>query len=820
MADLDLLDLDDMFNDDGDQLFEGLDIELDGMGDIISNEKKEKPPPVAAAPPPAAAARRAGGPRTKRTNPMLEKAAEEDDDGTTPKRRKTKRKSKAPSAFDDDEFIVDEQPKKKRKAALKAKKATEPITKTKRKKKSETEVTTPPPAASPALPPPPTVLAASTSMASKAKSSGPTVSVAAAGQFGGRVKRGSASSMGGSTKVKRRLKKAATAAAAAGGETETPGGIAVAPKPDKPDTIKPPKPEPTFGGLAPSRQLFYPFLESVPPEPTMQKRKAYPVLDRINSALTSQIASSPNATQQPPTQPPRPGVPTEESAIFKLMLETYEGNDKDKQAFTAEKRAALLKGIPVMRDMIHGLDKPRLVGDVFSMCWLLTRQYNFIKQSLDNMKNWCKDEFNEEDYSATYDPPVEKPKHSKWKSPVVKLKISFNGYKEPKGTPPLIGVLPPIVVDAASVSRASFAITAAAVAEAKLKAAESKRSAIPTVKTTAVTATKTKKKKEKASGKPTKAKTLVVATATAPAVVPTSVVARTYTGSSPQARRQQIMEKVAKLALQLENAQQTEHTIGKLDPIPEEDPPLHTARMWDFLQKAGFYKHPPSKRLGLRSPEVNPRGVFLPVPTKIRGRESKEDKFSQDSLFDRLQSLLVEENIDDNENEDSDSDDDSLDFLEDDDDDDDGFDFKRAEEDTDENDDRNVGLADLSKLSIEERTFIQLASAGLIRKSLFPVVELAVSSDDEDEDENDEVENDMVNVIGKMSSDLSAITAMNNARVSYLETATAGPDLLYKKQIEEEQAALIAKCQNLIKRNREKAKKAKQKKDDNLNLPW
>jgi hypothetical protein len=808
MADLDLLDLDDMFNDDGDQLFEGLDIELDGMGDIISNEKKEKPPQTAAATPPPAA-RRAGGPRTKKTNPMLEKAAEEDDDGTTPKRRKTKRKSKAPSAYDDDEFIVDEQPKKKRKAALKAKKATEPMTKTKRKKKAE-EVTTPSPAAPPA-PPPPTVLAASTSMASKAKSSGPTVSVAAAGQFGGRVKRGSASSMGG-TKVKRRLKKST----AGGVETETPGGgIAVAPKPD---SIKPPKPEPTFGGLAPSRQFFYPFLESVPPEPSMQKRKAYPVLDRINSALTSQIASSTNATQHP-TQAPRPGVPTEETAIFKLMLETYESNEKDKLAFTAEKHAALLKGIPVMRDMIHGLDKPRLVGDVFSMCWLLTRQYNFINQSLENMKNWCKDEFTDEDYRATYDPPVEKPKHSKWKSPVVKVKISFNGYKEPKGTPPLIGVLPPMVVDAAAVSRASIASTAAAVAEAKLKVFESKKSTIPTVKTTAATA-KTKKKKEMATGKTTKAKTVVVAT-TLPASVPTSVVARTYTSSSPQARRQQIMEKVAKLALQLENAQQTEQIVGKLDPIPEEDPPLHTTRMWEFLQKAGFYKDPPSKRLGLRSPEVNPRAVFLPVPTKIRGREAKEDKFSQHSLFDRLQSLLVEENIDGNENdddEDSDSDDDSLDFLEDDDD-DDGFGFKTAEEDTDENDDRNVGLADLSGLSIEERTFIQLASAGLIRKSLFPMVELIMSSDEED-DENDGLEDDMVNVIGKMSSDLSAITAKNNARVSYLETATAGPNLLHKKQIEEEQAALIAKCQNLIKRNKEKAKKAKQKKDDNLNLPW
>ena len=39
---LDDLDLDDMFAEDGDTLFEGLDIQLDGMGDIISDEQKEQ----------------------------------------------------------------------------------------------------------------------------------------------------------------------------------------------------------------------------------------------------------------------------------------------------------------------------------------------------------------------------------------------------------------------------------------------------------------------------------------------------------------------------------------------------------------------------------------------------------------------------------------------------------------------------------------------------------------------------------------------------------------------------------------------------------
>ena len=57
-------------------------------------------------------------------------------------------------------------------------------------------------------------------------------------------------------------------------------------------------------------------------------------------------------------------------------------------------------------------------------------------------------------------------------------------------------------------------------------------------------------------------------------------------------------------------------------------------------------------------------------------------------------------------------------------------------------------------------------------------------------------------------------------RISFIERLTSDADVYYNKQVEEEQTVLIAKCQNLMKRTKEKAKKAKQKKDENLNLPW
>ncbi|KAL3914413.1 MAG: hypothetical protein SGARI_000136 [Bacillariaceae sp.] len=640
-----------MFNDDGDMLFEGLDLELDGMGDIIANEKKETP---AAAPAPA---RRTGGPRTMRRNPMLEKAeAEEGGDG---KKRKTKRKSKAPSVFgDDDEDFIDEQPKKKRKAALKAKKAVEPIVKTKRRKKTD----------DPTQIPPPTAFGG---MNSKTKSSGPTIAVAAAGQFGGRMKRGSVSSMG-TTKVKRRMKKSSGADAS---ELE-----AVVPKPDP---LVPPEPESTHGGLDSSDLRFYPFLEAVPAENSLQRRKAYPIMDKINTTLTSQMASAASAPAQADSDI------TGDSAILKLMLEIYK-NDRDKNP---DKKGSLLKVIPHMREMIKKQDRQKLVNDGFSMCWLLTRQYNFLKQSLENMDTFCREEFTDEDYKATYEVPAEKPKFNKWKSPVVKLSLAFHGYKEPKGSSSLQGLLPPMVVE---IPKESLAAMAAA---SKLKVAEAKKAAAAAK----ASGTKTKKKKDKAGDK---SKTKGGAAAGAGASAAT--VPKTYTTSNPQARRQLIMEKVTDVAIQLEDSQKAQSAGGNLQPIPQEDPPLQTSRMWELVQSAGFYKHPASKRLDLKSPEVHPRGLFLKTPARIQGSDAAAEEVSSNSLFDRLQSMLVDEgeDEDDSSSEGDDSDSDvSLGFLDEDDED-------LEEEGKMDNEfvdtESAPDILDLSDLTLDERTFIHL----------------------------------------------------------------------------------------------------------------
>ena len=92
-------------------------------------------------------------------------------------------------------------------------------------------------------------------------------------------------------------------------------------------------------------------------------------------------------------------------------------------------------------------------------------------------------------------------------------------------------------------------------------------------------------------------------------------------------------------------------------------------------------------------------------------------------------------------------------------------------------------MADLSQLSMEEKTFLQLCKVGLIRKSIFPTVELVL--EDDDDPSRKKAEDDLVNVIGEMTADLSTLTARNNARIGYLESALDPTELAFRKQWEE-----------------------------------
>lgn len=752
---LDDLDLDNMFDDD--MLFDGLDIEFEGMGDIVTERGAHSAPP-----PP----RR--GPKTQRTNPMIEMAeAQEKKEASAQKRRKTRRKTKIPVAFgdDDDDYVEDQPRKKQRRAAAmgKNKAPASPVSadSKKRKKTKKGEA-----------------LAPTSSKTKKGSIVPPTSGVAAAGRFG---KRGG--STGANSKNKRKAK--------GSGRDSLSGSAEGYPSPLP--LFRPQGSEPTFGGLRPSKVMFYPFMESVPPEPSLKARKLFPVLDRISSALTSHLNASSIAAfndtkKDKKKKDDKHGTSSDMNdaagtdAIFKLLAETYESSDREKAAFTAEKQKLLLKAIPKLRDTIKQYEKTQLIKDLYSMCGLLNRQFNFLKQSLDNMNGWCKTEFSKSDYQATYAKPTPKlPEYHKWPQPSITVRLVFSNNKEITRGLPLTAILPSFVIKETPLTKASSSDK---------------------------TAAGKKKKKEKSEKKES---TTTSSSVSAPAY-------KSYADCSPLDRRLRITEAVSKLALELEADLQTK-TLNAVatrtgtaqkpaNGIPDEDTHLYTTQMWDFLGKTGFYAPPTKTELG-HSPETHPRGSFLPIPKKIYGRPEDDTQISSNSLFDRLQSLLVEEKEEDDdevsvtegsqESEDEDDEEDSLAFL----------------DEADEDDVEEEGMADLSKLNLEERTFIHLKSIGLIQQSLFPKVELVLS-----ERKKDEQKEEMVNVIGEMSAELSKLTGRNNARMSYLNAVVNKMDLSHTKQMADQEASIIARCQSLLKRNKEKAKKSNKQKKDDLNLPW
>jgi hypothetical protein len=711
---LDDLDLDGMFAEQGDLLFDGFEMELEGIHDIVGSEIADK--------------KKRTGPKTNRTNPMIQPGE------NGPKRRKTKRKSKAPSAYGDDELEDEEinpKLKKRRTAARKGKMAPVPLTKkVKSSKKKESSAL---------------------SQAGR---------VAAAGQFGGRTKRNSGGI--GSQGTKKRSKS----------NQKNKDAL-----PDLSSTIpmaRPPKLEPTYCGLLPSKTVFYPFMEAVPAQPNLKNKKLYPAVDKIFGSFTSRMMKSSNALDEDNID----ANLDMDSPIFKLLAETFTSiSERERTNFNNDKKVALLKAIPHLRKFIDKYDRTKLVTDVYALLGLLNRQHSFLKVCLNNMQSWCQTEFSPRDYKATYQPEIRPRQRSKWKSGVVKVKINLNGFKEPKGTQyQLLALLPLSVVSMPlSMNRDS---SAGSIAPKKKKKVSSSSSANSILQ----------------------------------GLIP--VAPKTYANCLPQERRRRVLGRLSKLATQLADQQKKALPMEKIPPkitIPPPEEILSTNKMWEFMDEQGFHK--------LSSEEILDKFSSLavvsklpPMPSTIRG--SSKEEISSNSLFDRLHSLLVEENDDDSESEiddsslDSDSEEESLSFLDDDDDDDDPVDDPMQA--------KQLPVADLSQLNLEERTFIQLSIAGLVSQKVYPEVELILAEDKE------ETNDDFNNTLANMTTHLAQMEKTNNARVAFLETCLDRVDVPYTRSKQEEQSSLIAKCQNLIqKRNKEKAKKhSSKKKDDSLNLPW
>jgi len=819
---LDDLNLDDMFEGGDDGLFDGLDMDMNDIGDITGE--------TALSPPKKKSSKAGGtinysgadldavdldlfgdiGVDDGATNTHVERSTT-----TTSKSRKvTKRKIKTPSLDDDDDDDeYDTQPNKKKRKATK-------ITATAARPKGKKTKGVTPPATIIDVPPvvdttkvDSTKVDAAKLLKKKAKSGALTFQrsasdgnavVAAAGRFGSQQKRGifpqlpRASSKSklplgnpgkeGQGNVKLVKGKKTSIVPTLNEGIVTPIST---PKPPNRRVINQielsagqnPSLLDTFCGLRPSSTLFYPFMPQMPAENSMKKcHKQYPIIDKIHSSFASHSAT-PNGI---------PDTSREDDAIFKLLTKEMESNSIPTVALGAS--------IAACRKSIIGTERQKLIGDFKCISILLKRQHDFLYTSLHNMERWIKASFSASDYAQVYGPEssntmVPSPINKKWKSsgilssfltPVIRVRIKCEGFREPKMTTPLFAQLytppkPPVIV-----------------------------------KSDPVRPTK-------------KRKPIVEVEKQVPPQVDILKLPK-YALMTPSQRRVQIQEALTRRAHQLEAKHiETEENRHKslerrqtiLKKVVEDDDLLviNTMTLWKWTDKALYFsditaddvqyvmqhaKQPERDEKDLlweensirKSNKGHTKSLVASYATKD---EEGDASISPGSLFDRMTSLLVEEGSGDEDE----SDDSSLEGWED-----------------EENKIDSETVIDLSNFSLEERAFMHLRSAGLIDESCPPRTNPAIIEDDTLEEPND-----FDSVIAAIKADLLKIQKVNNSRAVLLET-TAMAQIEVSNEMksrDEHNNNVIAKYNQLLKRQKENKKNVRQrgpKRADEEWMPW
>lgn len=847
---LDALNIDDIFAEGSDALFDGLDIDLGHMAEITtdvddtrtSKNGNGKPAPTTDS-----------KPTTDLSSPSVLEA-------DSSKRRKTKRRTRSPVLLEDEDFTMESSKKKRR--TSKAPQTKKGKAGTPKGSKKQNETTAEPPAAPVATVAPSaaaasvaaTVSAATPATNNKTKgkartsstmpppvarhSSGGPVSVAAAGQFGGRQRRGGHFSLPLARVTTERQKAKAKAAestkvrstsvesATSSQSSEAPPTLPAAPPPPQqapparaqlppptptePVAAAPPEPrrESTFCGLLPSNSMFYPFMPALPVEPSMKSRAKLPVIERINAALTNQVNTSTSGEIE---------VPPEPNGIYRLLLDSLEqasSTPSGSSAVPLEKKAALMNSVSSVLKVIANLDKGRLTLDLYSVCAMLKRQHDFLSQSLCNMEAWCKDNFSEQDYALTYGAPDSAgskkktsvsaftPLLSGLPSPFIKVKIKCVGFKEPKLSASLTAMLPPSAVAVG---------------------------VVPVVKKDPVVKPPTKKRKPQVQDS-------VPSTDVARSIKEAEVVVP-YSLLRPAQRRQRISEAVAKKAEMLESKiRETELSRRQLQQrrqaelqkvMDDGEVVIHTSAMWQWVDKSPYFAPYTEEDITelLRvawTPETRKRDLnrlALLHKDKPRQRHGLElQSVTEESMFDKLQSLLVDEG---GESYEDDAEDDEIDPV-----------VQMWQRSCDDISTTKLDLAsDDSKMSLDERAYLVLHSVGLVDDVAPPstISDIKLNSHKDagqptltSEAEKDELEE----LIGRMSNDLDTVCNLNNMRAAFLESTAKSYLASWesrKKKAEDDNSA-ITKCMQILKKTKENKAKSSRKsagvrKDEDY-LPW
>jgi hypothetical protein len=420
---------------------------------------------------------------------------------------------------------------------------------------------------------------------------------------------------------------------------------------------------------------------------------------------------------------------------------------------------------------------------------------------------------------------------STFRIPEIKVRVICSHFKEPKAGP-LLAVLPFLRL-AASAAAAGVSASAAHLGlapafphalQAEPKQAQGrgkKRKALASPLASGAAAAAA------ASARPP----LAASASTVPFALAAPKPAPTYAEMRPAKRRKCLSELISRTAQQLESKyllsvddqrSLVERQRGEMRQVVEDDPVqgIHTLGMWRWLEKSGHFARVTDSDIRWRLDSTSSRPSPPPPPgggsaaAALQGRRglgvagpAREEK-SSDEIANRLQSLLVSEESDD---ERSDGDD-------------------HVEEDVDD-------LYEDSKLGNPEHGstssfFRELDALGLRADAMpLPADDHVARLFDERADvvtRTSQVEpgdpgDELGDVIHAMIDDLHQLNGVNNQRTTFLESVAALYQLGDVSGRKAEDASLVARYQQLLRKSKEakgKNGKLKTAKKDEYSLPW
>jgi len=769
---LDTLNLDDMFNE-GDGFFDGLDIDLDGMGELPNSANKKK--------------------SEAKTSKDLDaiKMGQLGTSATAPEptttRRKTKRKIRPPHPPDEDDDDYYEAPKKKRRASkASAKKTKGSKAAGKASAKSKVSTTMPPPMSRGGTMDPKTMAAIATQKK---------------GTHGQQLVRQTSASSAASVAASTLSRASSTGSQPEGTWTQ-------------PETI--------YCGLRPSSTEFYPFV-SLPMETSLGKTHRNAVFTSISASISTTAVTSGAA----------PSGTNDTDGLYRLLLADLDQmfNDRNtSQAANELRRANLGHAIATARMNVSQADRNELMANLHSVCYLLKRQYDFLNQNLSNMERWCRDNFSPQDYQVAFGHSASAKRGSQsssssvaaaiphragtmlssLRSPIVKIKVRCSGFK-----PPTKGPL---------------------VAHIRLPRGPPP----PSRSDSAARTTLTKKRKHSSV---TDIDRSSISGSSLQEVV---VKELSYIEMKPFQRRHHVADAVAQRAQSLElqmresrekHRRYIERQRAEQQKVVDDDEivSLNTMTMWKWLEKSPHFADYSEAELRrvlecIWEPELADTNLQT-KPAEASILQPKEASKSPgarpgDSVFLRLQSLLVDEGSDEEDEEEQD----------------DAWMFGGSQpEDSEAVPFKDYPILDLSGFSLDERALIHLRAAGLIEdisslamqspRSKGPSavkkvpnggsgnarIPMRVESGEADESDIDAV-------VLSMQADLENQRRVNNSRLGFLETAARShlESMKLLKKREDENASMIARYNQLLKKQKEAKKNARQKpsKNDSDWVPW